>query len=265
MADLIYPKLIGARLKSQLTYRASFAIDFLSQVLAQSYELIVILVLFSQVNALGGFSKNEVLLMYAFAGAAFGVADLFAGQLDNLPTYIRTGTFDVLLMRPLGTLPQIMCSDIRLRRIGRITGALAVMAYALSHVSIEWSAAKVVLTILTPIAGAVIYSAVWVVACSVCFWIVEGREFANAVTYGSNAFTSYPINVYSAPLRWVMAFIVPGAFIAYYPSLALLGREDPLGLPGWVGWTSPLVAALAAAVAGLVWRFAVRHYRGTGS
>ncbi|MDX8032441.1 ABC-2 family transporter protein [Lentzea sp. BCCO 10_0856] len=265
MADLIYPKLIGARLKSQLTYRASFAIDFLSQVLAQSYELIVILVLFSQVNALGGFTKNEVLLMYAFAGAAFGVADLFAGQLDNLPTYIRTGTFDVLLMRPLGTLPQIMCSDIRLRRIGRITGALAVMAYALSHVSIEWSAAKVALTILTPIAGAVIYSAVWVVACSVCFWIVEGREFANAVTYGSNAFTSYPINVYSAPLRWVMAFIVPGAFVAYYPSLALLGREDPLGLPGWVGWTSPLVAALAAAVAGLVWRFAVRHYRGTGS
>ena len=265
MADVIYPKLIGAKIRSQLVYRASFAVDFVSQVMAQSYELIVILVLFSQVNALGGFTKNEVLLMYAFAGAAFGVADLFAGQLDNLPTYIRTGTFDVLLMRPLGTLPQIMVSDIRLRRIGRITGALAVMAYALSHVAVDWTPAKVALAILTPMAGAVIYSAVWVVACSICFWIVEGREFANAVTYGSNAFTSYPINVYSAPLRWVMAFIVPGAFVAYYPSLALLGKEDPLGLPGWVGWTSPLVAALAATVAGLVWRFAVRHYRGTGS
>ncbi|WP_086663838.1 ABC transporter permease [Lentzea kentuckyensis] len=265
MADVIYPRLIGAKIRSQLVYRASFAVDFVSQVMAQSYELIVILVLFSQVNALGGFTKNEVLLMYAFAGAAFGVADLFAGQLDNLPTYIRTGTFDVLLMRPLGTLPQIMVSDIRLRRIGRITGALAVMAYALSHVAVDWTPAKVLLTILTPMAGAVIYGAVWVVACSICFWIVEGREFANAVTYGSNAFTSYPINVYSAPLRWVMAFIVPGAFVAYYPSLALLGKEDPLGLPGWVGWTSPLVAALAATVAGLVWRFAVRHYRGTGS
>jgi ABC-2 type transport system permease protein len=119
--------------------------------------------------------------------------------------------------------------------------------------------------VLTPVAGAVIYSAVWVVACSICFWIVDGREFANAVTYGSNAFTTYPINVYSRPLRWLMAFVVPGAFIAYYPSLALLGKEDPLGLPGWVGWTSPLVAALAAVVAGLVWRFAVGKYRGTGS
>lgn len=265
MAELIYPKLIGAKLRSQLSYRASFAVDFVSQVLAQCYELIVILVLFSQIDALGGFTRDEVLLMYAFAGVAFGVADLFAGQLDNLPTYIRTGSFDVLLMRPLGTLPQIMCSDIRLRRIGRITSALGVMIYVLTNVPIDWTPAKVLLTIATPLAGTVIYSSVWVVACSICFWIVEGREFSNAVTYGSNAFTSYPINVYSRPLRWVMAFVVPGAFVAYYPSLALLGKQDPLGLPGWVGWTSPLVAALAAVVAGLVWRFAVRHYRGTGS
>ncbi|MEV6243604.1 ABC-2 family transporter protein [Lentzea sp. NPDC051838] len=265
MAEFIYPKLIGAKLRSQLSYRASFAVDFVSQVLAQCYELIVILVLFSQIDALGGFTRNEVLLMYAFAGTAFGVADLFAGQLDNLPTYIRTGSFDVLLMRPLGTLPQIMCSDIRLRRIGRITSALGVMIYALTQVPIDWSAAKILLTVVTPLAGTVIYSSVWVVACSICFWIVEGREFANSVTYGSNAFTSYPINVYSRPLRWVMAYVVPGAFVAYYPSLALLGKQDPLGLPGWVGWTSPLVAALAAGVAGFVWRFAVRHYRGTGS
>src|SRR5690349_11106050 len=136
VADTIYPRLIGARLRSQMSYRASFALDLLTQVLAQSVELVVILVLFSHVNALGGFSKDEVLLMYAFAGIAFGIADLFAGQLDNLPTYIRAGTFDVLLLRPLGTLPQIMVSDVRLRRVGRIIGALAVIVYALAHVSV---------------------------------------------------------------------------------------------------------------------------------
>lgn len=265
MADTIYPRLIGARLKSQMSYRTSFALDLVTQALAQWIELVVILVLFSHVSAIGGFAKNEVLLMYAFAGTAFGIADLFAGQLDNLPTYIRTGSFDVLLMRPLGTLPQIMVSDIRLRRIGRIIGAIAVMVYALTHVDVDWTPAKVALAVVTPVAGAVIFSSIWVVTCSVCFWIVEGREFANAFTYGSNAFTSYPVNVYSAPLRWVMAFIVPGAFVAYYPSLGLLGKPDPLGLPGWVNWTSPLVAMLAAGAAGLVWRFAVRHYRGTGS
>ena len=84
MADVIYPKLIAAKLRSQMVYRASFAVDFVSQVMAQSYELIVILVLFSQINALGGFTKNEVLLMYAFAGAAFGVAVLATIGLEAL-------------------------------------------------------------------------------------------------------------------------------------------------------------------------------------
>jgi ABC-2 type transport system permease protein len=53
--------------------------------------------------------------------------------------------------------------------------------------------------------------------------------------------------------------------VAYYPALVLLGRPDPLGLPEWVGWCSPLVAVAAAALAGIAWRFGVRHYRSTGS
>jgi hypothetical protein len=34
--------------------------------------------------------------------------------------------------------------------------------------------------------------AIWVAATSVCFWVVDGRELANSVTYGANEFASYP-------------------------------------------------------------------------
>ena len=37
------------------------------------------------------------------------------------------------------------------------------------------------------------------------------------------------------------------------------------GLPGWVGWLGPAVAAPAAGVAALIWRQGIRHYRSTGS
>jgi ABC-2 type transport system permease protein len=53
--------------------------------------------------------------------------------------------------------------------------------------------------------------------------------------------------------------------VAYYPSLVLLGRADPLGLPGWVPWASPALSLAAAGVAALVWRHGIRHYRSTGS
>lgn len=265
MAEPIYRKILQARLRGQLSYRASFVLDLVAQSVAQAGELIVILVLFNRITSLGGFSVDEVLLMYAFAGTAFGLADLFAGQLDHLPTHIRAGTFDVLLLRPLGTLPQLMTSDLPLKRLGRVMSGLVVLVYALAHSAITWTPWSVVLLVMTPIAGAVIFGSVWVVACSVCFWLVDGRELANTVTYGSNQFTSYPISVYSGWLRRLMAFVVPGAFVAYYPALALLGRPDPLGAPAWLGWIAPLVAVAIAGVAGLIWQFAVRHYRGTGS
>jgi ABC-2 type transport system permease protein len=265
VADAIYRKILHARVRGQLSYRGSFLLDCAAQALAQGGELVVILVLFNRITALGGFSVDEVLLVYAFASTAFGLSDLFAGQLNALPTYIREGTFDVLLIRPLGTLPQLMTSDLPLKRVGRVFAGLVVLVYALLHNAVVWTPWSVGLLVVTPVAGAVIFSGIWVIACSVCFWLVDGQELTNTVTYGSSTFTSYPISVYSGWLRRLMAFVVPGAFVAYYPVLAMLDKADPLGAPGWLGWVAPLVAAIVAALAGVVWKFAVRHYRGTGS
>ena len=265
MAEPIYSRLIAARIRGQMSYRLSFVLDCFAQFIAQATELVVILVLFNRVTALGGFSVNEVLLMYGLASMAFGLADLVAGQLDTLPTLIRDGSFDVLLLRPLATLPQLMASDVQLRRFGRVFAGLATLVYALARADIAWSPWTALLVVVTPLAGTVIFAAVWVIACAVCFWLIEGRELANMVTYGSSTFTSYPITVYGPWLRRLMAFVVPGAFVAYFPALALLDRPDPLGAPAWLGWIAPLVAAAAAVVAVFTWQFAVRHYRGTGS
>ena len=58
---------------------------------------------------------------------------------------------------------------------------------------------------------------------------------------------------------------IPMAFVCYFPALYILRKHDPLGLPSFLRFASPLVAALAAVVAGTIWRIAVRHYRSTGS
>jgi len=106
---------------------------------------------------------------------------------------------------------------------------------------------------------------VFVGSATVAFWWIDSGEFANGFTYGGRDFTSYPSNVYSGVFRWLFAYSMGFAFVAYYPALALMGRPDPLGLPGWVAWCSPFAAVIAAALATVVWRFGVRHYRSTGS
>jgi len=45
----------------------------------------------------------------------------------------------------------------------------------------------------------------------------------------------------------------------------LLGRDDPLGAPAALGYVCPLIAAVAAFLAALLWRAGIMHYRSTGS
>lgn len=258
-------RLLGSRMRSQLAYRASFVLDAVAQGLAQGVELVVILVLFGRVERLGGFDAEEVLLLYALAGISFGLADLVVGQLDDLPRWIRTGELDVLLLRPLPVLLQLVTSDLQLKRLGRVVFAAGVLIVVLGRLRVDPSPLAALLVVVTPLVGAVILGAIWVATCAVSFWVVEGRELANAFTYGSALSTAYPVTVFGPWLRRLLCFAVPSAFVAYFPALAILGREDPLGLPHALRYAAPLVAVVAVAVAALVWRAAVRHYQGAGS
>lgn len=261
----VYRSLVGAAFRSQLAYPLSFALQCVGQAAGQSIDLVTVLVLFRHTSGMGGFAVHEVLVIFGLAGLAFGTADLLVGQLEALPRHIREGTLDAVLLRPMSALGQLCASEVTLRRVGRIGTALVVLAWALAAADVDWTPARAGLVVLTPVAGTVILCSIWITAASVSFWAVEGGEFANAVTYGSNMFTGYPLSVFGPWLRRLMGFVVPGAFVAYLPALHLLGRDDPLGLPSWLRWSSPGAAVAAALVAACVWRLAIRHYRGTGS
>lgn len=261
----VYRSLVVASVRSQLAYPASFALQCAAQALVQLQDMVVILVLFSRVDEMGGFTRQEALLIFGLAGISFGLADMLVGQLDKVGQLVRTGTLDALLLRPLPALTQICVSDFALRRLGKVGTALAVLGYVLATSDISWTPLRVAVLLITPLTGLVLLGAIWVAASATTFWLVEGSELPNTVTYGSGMFTSYPVSIFSGWLLRLMAFVIPGAFVAYYPALAILGKPDPLGLPWVLQYSAPLVAVFAAGVAALVWRAGLRHYVGTGS
>src|SRR5206468_3214688 len=80
--------------------------------------------------------------------------------------------------------------------------------------------ARLALLTVTPIAGAVIFGAVFVATATVAFWWIESGEIANGLTYGGLNFTQYPITIYGALFRRLFAYAVGFAFVAYYPAHA---------------------------------------------
>jgi len=113
-----YRVLLASRVRSQVTYGRSFALDVLGSASVGVVEFAEVYIIFANVDALGGLDFAGVAMVFALANLAFALADLAVGHLDQLPTYLRAGTLDAFLLRPLPVLAQLVTSDISLRRLG---------------------------------------------------------------------------------------------------------------------------------------------------
>jgi ABC-2 type transport system permease protein len=260
-----YAALLGAQVRSQTTYRLSFALDLVFSTLMMVIEAVAVLVMYTVNPSFGGFRLGQGLLIAGLATVAFSIGDAAVGNVEDMSRYIRSGLLDAVLLRPLGTLPQLMVLDFAPRRFGRVAWTVGVLAVGIAKSGIEWTPAKLALVIVAPLAGAVTFGSIFVVGATTQFWLIDTGQVAHAFTYGGREFTSYPSTVFGPAVRWLFAYGLGFASVAYLPALALLDRHDPAGLPDWARWCAPLTAALWALVATVFWRFGVRHYRSTGS
>ncbi|MFK3729594.1 ABC transporter permease [Streptomyces sp. NPDC088090] len=254
-------------IRSTLAYRASFALTLFSSFCVTFFDFVVILLMFGQVQGLGGFSFAEVAFLYGTTGTAFGIADLALGSLQRMGRRIRDGSLDVFLLRPAPLLAQVAADTFALRRLGRVLQGLMVLVWSLVLLrdEVAWTWGKTLMVPGMVGCGAVIFMAVMVLGASALFWLQDAAEVTNSFTYGGNTLLQYPPTVFAQDLVKGVVFVVPLAFVNWLPALYVLGRPAPAGVPSWAAFASPLVALVCCAVAGLAWRAGVRSYRSTGS
>ncbi|HJC70392.1 MAG TPA: ABC-2 family transporter protein [Candidatus Brachybacterium intestinipullorum] len=256
--------LYGSRIRSQATFRTSFLADLLGQVLIVGTEFLELWVILTQVETLGGMTLSQVAVVYGLGALAFGIGDMFFGEIDGLSAQIRSGRLETLLIRPVPLLLQISSLDLSLRRLGRIGVGLAMYATALGIAGFSPTPATLLLAGLAPLAGALLFGALFTLAGALQFWLVDGREFANAFTYGGNYVATTPGAVFALPMRAFFTFVIPATLIAYAPTLALLDLPGPALVPTWAGWLGLPAALLAWGIALMLWRAGVRRYTGAG-
>ncbi|MEW1890990.1 ABC transporter permease [Streptomyces sp. NPDC085659] len=260
-----YGLIVSMWLRSTMAYRASFLMTAVGNFTATAFDFVTIMLMFAHVDALGGYALPEIALLYGASGTAFGLADLLMGSMDRLGRRVRDGTLDTLLVRPVPVLAQVAADRFALRRLGRITQGLLVLGYGLVAADIEWTLAKVVVLPLMLLSGSVIFGAVFVAGGAFQFIAQDASQVQNSFTYGGNTLLQYPPTIFAKDLVRGVTFVVPLAFVNWLPALYVLGRELPLGLPDPVAFLPPVVAAVCATGAGLVWRAGLRAYRSTGS
>lgn len=259
-----YRAVLGSRVRAQLSYPTGFALDIVGSILIGITEFGEVWVIFHNVTTLGGLSFDAILVLFGLSNIAFSAADLVFGHLDTLPTYVRTGTLDAFYLRPLPILTQLMTSELDLRRIARIVVATIALGFGLALTDVDASVRNVALIAIAIVFGTAIFCALFVAAASAQFFLINAPELTNSFTYGASYASSQPASIFPRPLRALFGYLVPVAFTAYLPTIALLGLPGPGGLPAWSAWLTPLAAVWVWAAALALWRAGTRHYQGGG-
>ncbi len=259
-----YRAILASRIRAQAAYRGSFVADLFGSLMVAATEFAELWALFHNIDSLGGLDWHAMLMVFGIGEFAFSVADLLVGHLDTIPTYIRAGTLEAFYLRPLSLLGQLITSEIGLRRLTRMGVAVAAATYGFAANDIDWGPGVVAMLSLSLVMGVALFCGVFVWAAGAQFFLVNGSEFTNAITYGGSYASKQPSSIFPNPLRVFFTFVVPVAFVAYLPTLWILGLPGPEFLPSWLAWFSPVAVAVAWCVAWLLWRVGTRHYQGGG-
>jgi ABC-2 type transport system permease protein len=243
-----------------MQYKMSFLLTTIGQFLVSFNVFLGVLFMFDRFHEVKGYSFSEVLLCFSTVLMSYSLAEMFMRGFDLFASTISNGEFDRILLRPRSIILLVVSGKIEFTRFGRILQAIIMFAYGILASEILWSPSKILTLLLMIFGGTVIFSCLFVIYASICFFTLEGLEFMNILTDGAREYGKYPLDIYGKGVLRFCTYLVPYTLFQYYPFLYLIGRTDH-----WWYLFFPLLGCLFLIPSFLLWRFGVLHYKSTGS
>ncbi|MGG4178632.1 ABC-2 family transporter protein [Virgibacillus pantothenticus] len=246
--------------KSLYIYKFDFFIGNISFVLSSLALLATIFIIFNITDSIGGFNQEEIVFLYAFVSLARALWNFFLINTINIGSYIKSGKLDLLLIRPVNPLFQLVNERMDFESIGEIIYSIILLVITISFLDVSVNLIFLIKFILFTISSVLCYGAIHLAANSLSFWLVDVSSL-NYILWRFDELTRYPINIYSKLIR-ILMIIIPFAFIGFYPTVLLLGLNSNFTLMVISILIGPFTFILVYI---FVWKFGLLKYTSTGS
>ena len=256
----LYLKYFKIHLKSEMQYKMSFILSFVSQFFVFFGYYFTIICLFDKFSNLKGFSLYEVLLTFGIIQFGFAFCESFFRGIDQFDRLIVDGGFDRLLLRPQNILLQVFGQEISFVKLSRLLQSIIVLIIAIINIDVVWDIKKIITLICMLISSVLIFLSIFILAASYCFITIKGLEVRNVFTDGGKHMAQYPIGVFKKGFVFFFTFIIPYAFVNYYPLLYFIGKNDNI-----LYAFSPIIVFLYLIPCFIVFYMGVKKYEGSGS
>ena len=248
-------------LKARMAYRADFFADLFATGLGTAASLLFVFVLFVPIDSLAGWQRDEILFIYGLSLIPYGLFSAVSWNLyDFGDHYIIEGNFDRVLLRPLNSFFQVLFESFRIHTLADCLIGAVVIATAARSLDLPFGLFDWIWLFVAAVSGATLFIAVFGTIASLSFHFEDRIGIAPPVFNLINA-GRYPVEIFQPLVRFLLRWIIPFSFVAFYPSTGILGRDEFQTLC----LLSPLVALVSLGVLAFAWTLGVRQYKSTGS
>jgi ABC-2 type transport system permease protein len=253
---------INIGFQNLMAYPLNFWISLLHSLLGFGTGVLGLIVLFSQVETIRGWSLASTLALLGTYMTLSALRGLFIGPsleaLAGMDGEIWTGKFDFTLLRPVDV--QFYASFQHWRPLALLDLVLGcgVLITAVVQLGSTLTPTRVFLFLIMLIVGLVTLYAILLAFSAFVFW---SPDFL--FTWLFNAFfqmARYPVGLYPGWLRLMLTWIIPVGVMTTVPAQALTGE-----LPAGVLIGSVTLAVLFVVGTSLLFRGGVRRYASASS
>ena len=204
-------KSIKYGLMREMLNKTSFIMNITFMILNNASFIIQWLIIYSLREDVGGYTFNQVLLLWAIAASTYGFSHFFFKKSYTLSDTITQGKLDSYLVQPKNVLISAITSDIEVSALGDILYGYIVLI--LSGITF----AKFFLFTLFTITGAIVITDVAVILGSLSFWFGRSDMIADTGNNLMTSFATYPDGIFKGVSRILLLTIIPIGLTAYFP------------------------------------------------
>jgi len=252
--------------KANLFYKLNtFAIAF-AVFAREIVNIVVIYLIFTRFVALQGWSRDDLFFLYSFLFLSYSLVVFFFAGVRDFEDDIREGHCDRYLIRPLGVFFQVIaCKSDYAASLGHGLIGVALFLYCAGSVGIVWNFSTVIHAILFLFSGVLIQTSIFIFSAVLSFWTIRSSNIRNIIFFNARRYAGYPVSIYPEPIKVLIIYVIPFAFVNYFPAQYFLNREDGFMFSSVYLLLSPLVALLIASIACVVWTMGLRNYSSVGN
>lgn len=252
--------------RARLQYRLNTLVTTLAVFVRESTNIIVIYLTLMKFNKLNDWDVNEMLFLFSIMYITYAfVVSIFA-DLRDFSWVIKEGKLDRLLLRPRGILFQLILNNADvMASMGHGTMGILLFVFSANKVGIEWDFVTITYYVTAIIGGVLIQGGVFIIFSSLNFYFTEVNSIRAILYWRMRKFAGYPISIFNKVIQYIMMYIVPLAFVNYFPAQFLLRKDDMANYNEIYMYIAPLVGVVIYVVAYVFWRISIKHYKSSGS